>query len=176
MPSLPLGNKDRIDILRYHLVCCLRSHLMQMPTHPLPLTQATRQKILRTSPFPTALNGPFADPLFALLSALQNSLWMRCQLYFRINGFIFKLCLLYTIRVHLSSTFFHRMRTSPDAQIGEAFISQRSACGTFFADRLILFHLVKLKSTPPWNYRTIHGGVFPAFLFSAVSARRKTPS
>ena len=76
-----------------------------------PITQATRQKILRPKPFPTALHGPFADPLFALLSALQNSLWMRCQLYFRVNGFIFKLCLLYNNCVRLSRTFFHMVWT-----------------------------------------------------------------
>jgi hypothetical protein len=45
-----------------------------------------RQKILWLSPFPPALGGPFAAPLFALLSAMQNSLWMRLQFYFRFFG------------------------------------------------------------------------------------------
>ncbi len=31
-----MGNKDRMDILRYHLVCRLRDHLSLMPTHQLP--------------------------------------------------------------------------------------------------------------------------------------------
>ena len=31
-----MGNKDRMDILRYHLVCRLRGHLSLMPTHQLP--------------------------------------------------------------------------------------------------------------------------------------------
>ena len=49
-----------------------------VPAHCLPLTQALRQQILRGIPFPSALGGPFAAPLFAPLSAMQNSLWMRC--------------------------------------------------------------------------------------------------
>jgi len=52
-----------------------------------PLTLALRQKILWFAPFPPALGGPFAKSLFALLSALQNSLWMRFSFYFRFNGF-----------------------------------------------------------------------------------------
>ncbi|MDD7674715.1 MAG: hypothetical protein PUJ12_08085, partial [Oscillospiraceae bacterium] len=51
-----------------------------------PITPALRQKILGGFPFPSALSGPFAAPLFAPLSALRDSLWMRWQLYFRFNG------------------------------------------------------------------------------------------
>ena len=51
-----------------------------------PLTLAMRQMILRHLPVLSALGGPFADPLFAPLSALRHSLWMRCQLYFRVCG------------------------------------------------------------------------------------------
>ena len=51
-----------------------------------PLTLAMRQTILRLAPVLSALGGPFADPLFAPLSALRHSLWMRCQLYFRVCG------------------------------------------------------------------------------------------
>ena len=76
------------------------------------LTLAMRQKILRISPFPPALGGPFAAPLFASLSAMGNSLWMRLQLYFRVFGFLFKLCLLNTKSVFLSRTFFHALRTN----------------------------------------------------------------
>ena len=43
-------------------------HLTTVPTHRLPLTQAIRQRILRI-PFPRALGGPFAAPLFAPISA-----------------------------------------------------------------------------------------------------------
>ena len=38
------------------------------------------------TPVPPALSGPFAAPLFAPLSALRDSLWMRWQLYFRFHG------------------------------------------------------------------------------------------
>ena len=34
-----------------------------------------------------ALSGPFAAPLFAPVSAIRDSLWMRLQLYFRLIGF-----------------------------------------------------------------------------------------
>ena len=36
IPAPPMGNKDRMDILRYHLACRLRDHLSLMPTHQLP--------------------------------------------------------------------------------------------------------------------------------------------
>ena len=79
MPSLPLiGNKDRMNILRYHLVCRRSDHLMQMPTHPLPNNAGNASEDTRDEPVPPALDGPFANPLFAPLSALRNSLWMRC--------------------------------------------------------------------------------------------------
>ena len=110
--SLHLGNKDRMNILRYHLVCRRSDHLMQMPTHLLPSNAGNASEDTKDEPVPPALDGPFANPLFAPLSALRNSLWMRCRLYFRLNGFIFKLCLLYTFRVRLSSTFFHGLRTN----------------------------------------------------------------
>ena len=75
-----------------------------------PVTQATRQKILRKFPFPSALGGPFAAPLFALLSALQNSLWMRLQFYFRVKGLCYRFVLLNYTFVRLSSTFFRARR------------------------------------------------------------------
>ena len=71
-----------------------------------------RQKILWLMPFPSALSGPFAAPLFAPLSAMRNSLWMRLQFYFRLNGFIIKLCSLYTICAGLSSVIFRQTKTN----------------------------------------------------------------
>ena len=65
-----------------------------------------RQKILWKSPFPPALGGPFAAPLFALLSAVQNSLWMRYAALLPLPWFAIRLCLLYTIRAPLSSIIF----------------------------------------------------------------------
>ena len=47
-----LGNKDRIDILRYHLVCRRSDHLMQMPTHPLPHNAGIASEDTRLTPFP----------------------------------------------------------------------------------------------------------------------------
>ena len=47
-----LGNKDRIDILRYHLVCRRSDHLMQMPTHPLPHNAGIASEDTRLAPFP----------------------------------------------------------------------------------------------------------------------------
>ena len=43
---------------------------------------------------------------------MRNSLWMRLQLYFRFNGFIIKLCSLYTICDRLSSIIFLEGRTN----------------------------------------------------------------
>ena len=70
-----------------------------------PLTLAMRQKILRMNPVLPALSGPFAAPLFAPLSAVRNSLWMRLQLYSRFCGF--KLCYaLYTPWVQICQALF----------------------------------------------------------------------
>ena len=43
---------------------------------------------------------------------MQDSLWVRFRLYFRLNGFLLNLGTLYHIAVHLSSTFFHAGRTN----------------------------------------------------------------
>ena len=72
-----IGNKDRMNILRYHLVCRRSDHLMQMPTHPLPDNAGNASEDTKDEPVPPALDGPFANPLFAPLSAVRNSLWMR---------------------------------------------------------------------------------------------------
>ena len=76
-----------------------------------PLTLAMRQKILRYSPFPPALGGPFAAPLFAPLSAMRNSLWMRLQLYFRFLG------LPYDEMVILQFCPFVKYKNSPPTEI-----------------------------------------------------------
>lgn len=51
VPNHP-GNKDRIDILRYHLVCRRSDHLMQMPTHPLPHNAGIASEDTWLAPFP----------------------------------------------------------------------------------------------------------------------------
>ena len=78
MPSFPIiGNKDRIDILRYHLVCRRSDHLNRMPTHPLPDNAGIASEDTWDKPVPPALGGPFANPLFAPLPAIRSSLWTR---------------------------------------------------------------------------------------------------
>lgn len=81
------AGKNRPLCRRQHAVC--------------PVTLAMRQKILGDIPFPSALGGPFAAPLFAPLSALRDSLWMRWQLYFRFFGLPFEL----GIFIHQKSPF-----------------------------------------------------------------------
>ena len=78
MPSFPIiGNKDRMNILRYHLVCRRSGRLNRMPTHQLPDNAGIASEDTKDEPVPPALGGPFANPLFAPLSAIRNSLWMR---------------------------------------------------------------------------------------------------
>ena len=87
-PCSPKGTRTENTFLRYHLVCRkIRPPLQQCQHTVCPLTLALRQKILWDLPFPPALSGPFAESLFAPLSALGNSLWMRFPFYFRLNGF-----------------------------------------------------------------------------------------
>ena len=73
-----MGNRDRKYNFCGTTLLAANAAASQRCQHTVcPLTLAMRQKILWESPFPPALGGPFAAPLFALLSALQNSLWMR---------------------------------------------------------------------------------------------------
>ena len=87
-PCSPMGNKDRKYISAVPPCLPENPTALQRCQHTVcPLTLALRQKILWDNPFHPALSGPFAKSLFALLSALQNSLWMRFPFYFRLNGF-----------------------------------------------------------------------------------------
>ena len=59
-----LGNKDRMDILRYHLVCRGSGHLMQTPTRPLPdnagiASEDTKRMLF---PLPSAAHLPACLP------------------------------------------------------------------------------------------------------------------
>ena len=54
----------KTNILRYHLACRFRGHLCRCKHTAGPVTLAMRQKILGKKPFPPALSGPFAAPLF----------------------------------------------------------------------------------------------------------------
>ena len=106
-PCSPMGNKDRKYISA--VPPCLPeipTTLATVPTHRLPLTQAIRQQILGENPFPSALGGPFAAPLFAPLSAAGTLCGCAAQFYFRFLGFYIVTLFNYTI-VFLSRTFFH---------------------------------------------------------------------
>jgi hypothetical protein len=62
-------------------------HLCTVPTHRLPANAGNASEDTEVKPVLPALGGPFAAPLFAPLSALRHSLWMRWQLYSRFHGF-----------------------------------------------------------------------------------------
>ena len=105
-PAPPRGTRTENTFLRYHLVCRFPDHSATVPTHRLPLTQAIRQQILREHPFPSALGGPFAAPLFAPLSAAGTLCGCAAQFYFRLKGLLVVTLFNYTY-VRLSRTFFH---------------------------------------------------------------------
>ena len=107
----PMGNKDR-KLCGATLFAGINRPLCPVPTHRLPVNAGNASEDTKAKPVLPALGGPFAAPLFAPLSALGNSLWMRLQLYFRVCGFLFKLCLFNTKSVFLSRTFFHARRTN----------------------------------------------------------------
>ena len=118
MPLLPHGEQgQKIHFCGTTLFAGKSDRFATVPTHRLPLTQALRQQILRNSPFPSALDGPFAAPLFAPLSATGTLCGCAAQFYFRLNGFLIVTLFNYTI-VLLSRTFFHhgwkRLRLKPE--------------------------------------------------------------
>ena len=80
--------------------------LCTAPTRRLPVNAGNASEDTPVNPFPSALGGPFAAPLFALLSAMQNSLWMRLAALLPLRWFQFMLRHLYIICVRLSRTFF----------------------------------------------------------------------
>ena len=111
-PCSPKGTRTENTISAVPPCLPVKPTAHPAPTRRVPSNAGNASEDTQDSPFPSALGGPFAAPLFAPLSALGNSLWMRLQLYFRVFGFLFKLCLLNTKSVFLSSTFFHTRRTS----------------------------------------------------------------
>ena len=110
--SLPLrGARTGNTNLRYHLACRRSGRSSRCQHIVCPLTLAMRQKILRRVPVPPALNGPFAAPLFAPLSAPGTLCGCAMQLYFRFIGFMqYRLTPLNHKSVPLSSTIFHHRR------------------------------------------------------------------
>ena len=105
-PAPAMGTRTENTFLRYHLVCRKSGHSTRCQHTGCPVTQAMRQKILGVSPFPSALGGPFAAPLFAPLSAMRNSLWMRLQFYFRVQGLLLSVCVIKLQKCPFVKNFF----------------------------------------------------------------------
>ena len=86
-----MGNKDRKGISA--VPPCLQDVLLPLipvPTHRLPVNAGNASIDTEGSLLvPLALGGPFTGSLFAPLSAVRNSLWMRLRLYPRLCGFPF---------------------------------------------------------------------------------------
>ena len=111
-PSFPMGTRTEKTFLRYHLVCRKNRPLCTVPTHRLPVNAGIASEDTLENPFPPALSGPFAAPLFAPLSAPGTLCGCALQFYFRLNGFGIKLCFLYYRCVRLSRTNFRHRRTN----------------------------------------------------------------
>ena len=108
MPLLPQWEQgQKIHFCGTTLFAGNSGRSVTVPTHRLPLTQVLRQQILRRSPFPSALGGPFAAPLFAPLSAAGTLCGCAAQFYFRFRGLFIVTLFNYTI-VRLSRTFFRQ--------------------------------------------------------------------
>ena len=109
MPLLPHREQgQKIHLCGTTLFAGKSGHSVTVPTHRLPLTQAIRQQILRLSPFPSALGGPFAAPLFAPLSAAGTLCGCAAQFYFRFHGLLMVTLFNYRF-VCLSRTFFRQL-------------------------------------------------------------------
>ena len=87
-PAPTMGTRTETQFCGTTLFAGSPRPLIPMPTHRLPHNAGNASKDTQAQPFPSALGGPFAAPLFALLSAMQNSLWMRLQFYFRFFGLV----------------------------------------------------------------------------------------
>ena len=83
-----MGNKDRKGIFcGTTLFAGKFLPLNPVPTHRLPVNAGNASKDTEdVHPVPLALGGPFTGSLFAPLSAMRNSLWMRLRLYPRLCG------------------------------------------------------------------------------------------
>ena len=79
--------------------------LCPVPTHRLPVNAGNASEDTLVSHFSLPSAAHLSDPLFAPLSAMRCSLWMRFRLYSRVKGF--KLCYaLYTSDVYVCQELF----------------------------------------------------------------------
>ncbi len=106
MPLLPQWEQGQKNSCGTTLLAESPLPLIPMPTHRLPRNAGNASKDTQASPFPSALGGPFAAPLLAPLSALQNSLWMRLQFYFRVFGLISSVCVIKLQKCPFVKNFF----------------------------------------------------------------------
>ena len=77
---------QKVDFCGTTLFAGISRPLNPVPTHRLPVNAGNASEDTQVKPVLSALGGPFAAPLFAPLSALRHSLWMRWQLYSRFHG------------------------------------------------------------------------------------------
>ena len=97
---VPLSeNKDRIDrFCGTTLFAGNPGRSVTVPTHRLPDNAGNASEDTLVAQFPLPSAAHYTNPLFAPLSALRHSLWMRCGLYSRLIGlsyvmlFIHQLC------------------------------------------------------------------------------------
>ena len=101
-----MGNRDRkYNFCGTTLVAGNSRPLCPMPTHRLPVNAGIASEDTLVSHFPLPSAAHCTESLFAPLSAMRNSLWMRFQLYSRVSGF--KLCYaLYTPDVCVCQVLF----------------------------------------------------------------------
>ena len=84
-----MGSKDRIEKFCGTTLLAGKPAASGKCQHTsCPITLALRQRILRNHPVLPALGGPLCCPAFRSDLSLRNSLWMRCQLYFRFIGLV----------------------------------------------------------------------------------------
>ena len=78
---------QKVHFLRYHLVCRINRPLCPVPTHRLPVNAGNASEDTQGDPFSHCPLRPICCPAFRSALSCRNSLWMRCQLYSRIDGF-----------------------------------------------------------------------------------------
>ena len=107
-PAPPWGTRTENTFLRYHLVCRKIRPLCNGANTPSALNAGmTSVDTGGVNPFPSALGGPFAAPLFAPLSAAGTLCGCAAQFYFRFLGLDIVTLFNYSF-VRLSRTFFRR--------------------------------------------------------------------
>ena len=108
----PGGSKDRKHFSAVPPCLPPARPLMTMPTHRLPHNAGNASKILRPTARSLRPLRPICCPAARSALSTRNSLWRRQAALLPLRRFQNMLCLFNTKCVRLSSTFFHRRRTS----------------------------------------------------------------